>query len=170
MDPSTRRQWKALTEHVTWWLIPLIIVIIAASAFPYLARQRAEARQQSCLSNLKSIALWTRMYAEDNDHRLPPGQDWVGQLGEHVKNRSVLECPSDPVRHRVSYGFNRDLFGADVEPLDRPRSRVLYHDGRAGVVVERHDGGANYSFADGHAEWRAHPPESLNATVAEEGG
>jgi len=50
-----------------------IIAILAAILFPVFAQARAKARQTTCLSNLKQIALACIMYASDNDDHLPDG-------------------------------------------------------------------------------------------------
>jgi prepilin-type N-terminal cleavage/methylation domain-containing protein len=48
-----------------------IIAIVAAILFPVFARARAKARQASCQSNLKQIALGFLMYASDYDSKFP---------------------------------------------------------------------------------------------------
>ncbi len=77
-----------------------IIAILAAILFPVFARAREKARQTSCLSNLKEIALGFKMYVSDYDERTPPGGDWNGALywqlriEPYLKNTQILECPS----------------------------------------------------------------------------
>jgi len=46
-----------------------IIGILAAILFPVFARAREKARQASCLSNIKQLALGMLMYVEDYDER-----------------------------------------------------------------------------------------------------
>jgi len=46
-----------------------IIAILAAILFPVFARAREKARQASCQSNLKQIALGELMYVQDSDER-----------------------------------------------------------------------------------------------------
>src|SRR5450432_4091017 len=48
-----------------------IIAILAAILFPVFAQARAKARQASCLSNNKQIALGILMYTQDYDETLP---------------------------------------------------------------------------------------------------
>ena len=48
-----------------------IIAILAAILFPVFAKAREKARQASCQSNLKQIALAILMYADDNDGNGP---------------------------------------------------------------------------------------------------
>ena len=53
-----------------------IIAILAAILFPVFAKAREKARQTSCLSNVKQLALALIQYAQDYDERmaayLPP--------------------------------------------------------------------------------------------------
>ena len=48
-----------------------IIAILAAILFPVFAKAREKARQTSCLSNIKQIALAGLMYTQDYDERFP---------------------------------------------------------------------------------------------------
>ncbi len=92
-----------------------IIAILAAILFPVFARAREKARQASCTSNLKQIALAMMMYVQDYDETLPavctmcwgswslapsgtPSREdkisVVTRLMPYVKNGQVWECPS----------------------------------------------------------------------------
>ncbi|MFQ6098945.1 MAG: DUF1559 domain-containing protein, partial [Armatimonadota bacterium] len=46
-----------------------IIAILAAILFPVFSRAREKARQASCQSNLKQLALGFLMYAQDYDEK-----------------------------------------------------------------------------------------------------
>ncbi len=59
-----------------------IIAILAAILFPVFSQAREKARQSSCTSNIKNIALSHNMYASDYDEVLP---NWV-----------VRTCPPQP--------------------------------------------------------------------------
>ncbi len=48
-----------------------IIAILAAILFPVFARAREKARQSSCSSNMKQLALGMLMYAQDYDEKFP---------------------------------------------------------------------------------------------------
>jgi prepilin-type N-terminal cleavage/methylation domain-containing protein/prepilin-type processing-associated H-X9-DG protein len=98
-----------------------IIAILAAILFPVFAQAREKARQTSCLSNLKQIALALKMYSQDYDERLfasgnlpadgdsswdnrrPDGTNIVRMMGgglswfcqPYIKNEQIFRCPSD---------------------------------------------------------------------------
>ena len=80
-----------------------IIAILAAILFPVFARAREKARQASCQSNLKQLALGVLMYAQDYDETLPATPSWgvSGSLYHwwdkvmpYVKNVQLYRCPS----------------------------------------------------------------------------
>ena len=89
-----------------------IIAILAAILFPVFAKAREKARQASCMSNLKQIALGLLMYVQDYDERMPfvkilypghadPTEDPVDDplapmtvLNPYIKNNQIFVCPS----------------------------------------------------------------------------
>lgn len=83
-----------------------IIAILAAILFPVFARAREKARQASCSSNLKQIALAWLMYAQDYDETVVWSNMGVGSqpwgtrawtasfLNPYIKNAQVWACPS----------------------------------------------------------------------------
>jgi len=91
-----------------------IIAILASILFPVFAQAREKARQTSCLSNVKQIALAMNMYAQDSDETYPPGRyrfnnndawTWDHYIGPYAQksgavvygqgNNPYLFCPSD---------------------------------------------------------------------------
>ena len=80
-----------------------IIAILAAILFPVFAQAREKARQTSCLSNEKQIALAVIQYTQDYDETFPAGLQsgwwqagWTWQVVPYLKSTDVLRCPSDP--------------------------------------------------------------------------
>ena len=79
-----------------------IIAILAAILFPVFARAREKARQASCQSNNKQLALGVLMYAQDYDERLPirwavtpEGNRYTSEMiYPYIKNVQLFECPS----------------------------------------------------------------------------
>src|SRR6056297_3324512 len=94
-----------------------IIAILAAILFPVFARAREKARQSSCLSNVKQIALGSLMYSQDYDERMlhiiidggfvysdgsggtrsARGMGYK-RLQPYLKNEHILQCASAPTR------------------------------------------------------------------------
>jgi len=94
-----------------------IIAILAAILFPVFATAREKARQTSCLSNMKQLALAALMYCDDWDEKFPvlcgweivgdtmTWWDWNGPAGNvnqaavvkvypYIKNKQLTVCPS----------------------------------------------------------------------------
>ncbi|GAB4457916.1 MAG: hypothetical protein OHK0029_18390 [Armatimonadaceae bacterium] len=88
-----------------------IIAILAAILFPVFAQAREKARQTSCLSNTKQLALGAMMYTQDYDEAFVPtwigngpgwsGDGWPGDqrwqdvIQPYVRNNQIFLCPSD---------------------------------------------------------------------------
>lgn len=108
-----------------------IIAILAAILFPVFARAREKARQASCASNEKQLALGVLMYTQDYDGKYPALRTsypnaahqaangvcdfWSESVQPYVKNWQLFTCPShDPVAtggplgqaHAKNYSFN----------------------------------------------------------------
>jgi len=94
-----------------------IIAILAAILFPVFARAREKARQASCQSNLKQIALATLMYTQDYDEWVVPNHtgaqvagrwhEWWTNIEPYTKNWQLLRCPSNlsiNIYNGVNYG------------------------------------------------------------------
>jgi len=79
-----------------------IIAILAAILFPVFAQAREKARQASCLSNGKQMALAVSMYTQDFDETLPlagwvfptTNSRWPKILYSYTKNGQIFTCPS----------------------------------------------------------------------------
>jgi prepilin-type N-terminal cleavage/methylation domain-containing protein/prepilin-type processing-associated H-X9-DG protein len=87
-----------------------IIAILAAILFPVFAKARDKARQASCQSNLKQLALAVMMYNSDADSRYPlsvPGcvtwwpvagspqpYQWWMTIYPYTKNGQIYACPT----------------------------------------------------------------------------
>ena len=131
-----------------------IIAILAAILFPVFARAREKARQSSCLSNEKQLALGIMMYAQDYDECLPiawAGNNywnhdidtiWTISVQPYVKNTGIFDCPSSllgtwaftagrmngQISH-CSYGYNCAwMNGTPMAKIIRPASKVLIGD------------------------------------------
>jgi prepilin-type N-terminal cleavage/methylation domain-containing protein/prepilin-type processing-associated H-X9-DG protein len=99
-----------------------IIAILAAILFPVFAKAREKARQASCLSNLKQVAIACQMYREDYDGvnvriYFTATVRWHQAVAPYIKNTDLFRCPSapglvDPYSGLPqSYGMNSFNFG-----------------------------------------------------------
>jgi len=79
-----------------------IIAILAAILFPVFAKAREKARQSSCQSNVKQIALGALQYAQDYDEihiRSTTGTlAWGDSVQPYLKSEQLLNCPSSQYR------------------------------------------------------------------------
>ncbi len=128
-----------------------IIAILAAILFPVFARAREKARQSSCLSNLKQIALGTLMYVQDYDEVLPSygGSPMVTpqtRIQPYLKNLQIWVCPSSSGLFAIywdgtpawpptvfgpqgSYGWsNRSINGVKMAQLQTPAESSMWAD------------------------------------------
>ena len=111
-----------------------IIAILAAILFPVFAQAREKARQTTCLSNSKQLALGLYMYLQDYDETYPMGQyqtsppakkvqySWSDEIYPYVKNGNtntdgddfhangkdgLYRCPSFPNQTQTfNYGVH----------------------------------------------------------------
>ena len=92
-----------------------IIAILAAILFPVFAKAREKARQSSCLSNCKQLAIAEVQYAQDYDECLVPtytsgpgGQAFPTLLQPYCKSTQLFICPSDS-----TLGWTKTSFGSN---------------------------------------------------------
>lgn len=109
-----------------------IIAILAGMLLPALSKARNKAKDISCKSNLKQLALGTSLYTNDYDEWLVGAhlyyngavKNWSHFINEeYIKNWNVFLCPSDPdckvlpeaqsaSQHgAIGYGANYYTFG-----------------------------------------------------------
>jgi prepilin-type N-terminal cleavage/methylation domain-containing protein/prepilin-type processing-associated H-X9-DG protein len=118
----TRRTGFTLIELL---VVIAIIAILAAILFPVFARAREKARQASCSSNLRQIALAGLMYQSDNDDQyawnfldssgegaFTSGEmSWRMGFAPYMKNVQVLQCPSYRPPGTPFDGYDWDIGG-----------------------------------------------------------
>ncbi len=115
-----------------------IIAILAAILFPVFARAREKARQSSCSSNAKQLALSVLMYAQDYDEKMTPTSAgpyyWGTLLAPYMKNTQILVCPSRTGNHDDSasvlgayphYGLADQIDGVAMGTITMPAETVM---------------------------------------------
>lgn len=149
--PSSPRNAFTLIELL---VVIAIIAILAAILFPVFAQARDKARQTSCASNLKQLALGMIQYNQDYDEAYPIGRSdfyycagWAHPVMPYLKSTGVFRCPNDPTTYKpapgvewqaVSYIINDAMIGdgnrdssgngqpAYLAKLNAPASTVLF--------------------------------------------
>jgi len=138
-----------------------IIAILAAILFPVFAKAREKARQASCLSNAKQLALAVLQYAQDYDEKMPMGrhqsnptnawQGWDVLVMPYCKNVQIFKCPSDPrsataPAYVCSYGVTCDAAvsamggintGQAIGGIYRPAELLMFCAGMAASYTHR---------------------------------
>lgn len=148
---------KAAFTLIELLVVIAIISILAAILFPVFAQAREKARQTSCVSNDKQLALGVLMYAQDYDETLPPtavpNEDdsilWPDELNPYVKNNQIRFCPSDGEEKLNSYGLNElnfsDLTDDDALP---PKNLAAFQSSADTVMLAELGVGAEGDLAD----------------------
>jgi prepilin-type processing-associated H-X9-DG protein len=117
-------------------------------------RAREGARRDSCLNNLKQIAIAMAQYQHDYDNKFPPAfvggpglvagaaspYGWADNLYPYMKALGCNNCPtetSDSSLRELSpgyidYWFNKNLSGRDAGKIKNTNSLLLLGDGGGG--------------------------------------
>ena len=77
-----------------------IIGILTSMLMPALSKAKGSAHKISCMNNQRQLGLAVKMYADDNQSRLPPRLRtnlWASQTLPYYRDVKLLKCPSDPL-------------------------------------------------------------------------
>ncbi len=158
-----------------------IIAILAAILFPVFARAREKARQNTCMNNLRQVAIAIQMYVNDNSSTYfpDPGQkSWATYLVNY-NGPTIYDCPTltgTGNNNTPEYGFNKNLYAplTSGEVL-APSSAVLCADLKKSAFTgayaitttndleARHNNSFNFVAADGHCDIVAIKAPQTNA-------
>lgn len=140
-------------------LLALIVLLCGTTAFvlgAILRGARDEARQTTCLSTVKMVALALQQYAADWDERLPPTGDLTGVQRRHVGRGSgtIERCPDDHTGQDCSYAMPAVWCGWGLGEVLQRSNSILVYEADHGVPTYRHREGMNIGYADEGARWR----------------
>ena len=104
-----------------------IIAILAAMLLPALSNAKQTGKRANCISNLHQMAIALLMYGDDNDGKIPRGNNpiWWQVLSPNLGARStndfrkvrVYACPSYPdKRQLICYVANSWQFSSPADP------------------------------------------------------
>jgi prepilin-type N-terminal cleavage/methylation domain-containing protein/prepilin-type processing-associated H-X9-DG protein len=148
-----------------------IIAILAAILFPVFAKARDKARQSSCLSNLKQIALASLGYAQDYDEAFAAhlgfgGKAWPTLLVPYVKSTQIFQCPSrqsdaantDQSSYSQNEALDNSLVGYTLSEVPDPAGTMMQIDACLGgappATYNYAWSGINVTYTDSSGDYR----------------
>lgn len=172
--PSTIQSSILPTFHASpfrgFTLIELLVVIaiisiLAAITFLVFSKAREKARQATCISNQRQIAIELAVNKSADLSEVMPSAETVWQNLDSSM-RHILVCPSMREDDRIGYLYNNALSNLPLGKIKFPAQTLLTIDGRhrattspvtydnvlytADDIERRHNGHAICSFVDGH--------------------
>lgn len=95
------------------------------------------------------------MYAQENDQRLPPAEDWQARpVDRYADSEKILVCVDREAEPEPYFALRPYVTWRRLDEIEAPETVVMVHEvDAAGEPVFPHDGGANYRFVDGRSKW-----------------
>lgn len=142
-------------------------VLLPFGSYPIEATDSAQVEEaishglrSQCLSNLRQLHTALLTYAEDFGGYLPSAAvDWREVTEPYIRSLEVFECLADD--ELPSYFLNPAIAGMHVDKVAAPWDTILVYESDDGEhTAYRHQDGACFAFADGHAKWFARAPKT----------
>ncbi len=125
-----------------------IIAILAAILFPVFARAREKARQTTCMSNQRQIAVSAQMYAQDHQEILPSSATFWTSISV---DDGIKICPSAGKSVLPGFIYNAvKCSNIAIGTIADTSDTWLTMDGKDKDLDARHSGKVIKSFVDGH--------------------
>jgi prepilin-type N-terminal cleavage/methylation domain-containing protein/prepilin-type processing-associated H-X9-DG protein len=144
-------------------VVMAIVSILAGLSLPSLSRAKGKAYNTVCINQLRHLGATARLYAEENDNRLPKAEllptlpvdpkaplprisDVLGPLlgkSSATNSAGIFKCPTDNlamfVRQGSSYEWNTELNGRRIDETRSSNVRIVTVAVVNGEVVENKD-------------------------------
>ena len=165
---NSRSSYKGFTL-IELLVVIAIIAILAAILFPVFARAREKARQTTCASNQRQMALGIQMFAQDHGNLLPASATVWTQLN---LDSGILVCPTKGKASPNGYGYNASLSNQPMGSYNDPTLTPLTADSDTSnnllcAVADysvRHTNECIIAYLDGHVAPTTAPPTILTMT------
>lgn len=170
-NSSSRPTAKRGFTLIEMLVVIAIISVLTALLIPALTKAKRNARNVACLSNLRQLGVATRMYADENEQRMPSAELLPSQpvepgspkprissvlaplLGRTIGNTNsvgVFKCPADSsTRFQTegsSYEWNVELNARRIDETRSAALRIVRVEVINGEEVVKEDGEKTLQF------------------------
>jgi len=155
--PNASRRSSGFTL-IELLVVIAIIAILAAILFPVFAKAREKARETTCTSNQRQLAMALIMSAQEHDEKLPALTEWVQRASEGGAAGKLWDCPVSTLKGTAGtpdYTLNKSVAGLALAEVRDPCTTVLTADSANNTYDYRHRQLAIGSYVDGHVDFFA---------------
>lgn len=155
VKPDYHSDGRSAFSLIELIVVIAIIAILTGLLLPAASQSRMKARNATCLNNLRQLGIATRLYADDNQERLPIAEilptlpidpqsplpricdvlaTYLGKTVSTVTNSgTVFQCPADKngrfASQGSSYEWNAELNGRRIDETRTDSAFLLLEQG-----------------------------------------
>jgi prepilin-type processing-associated H-X9-DG protein len=124
---------------ITTLAVLAIMAILGAMLLPALGKAKSKAQRISSVNNLKQIGLAARIFAADNDNRLPVSFEEM--MAELNTDKITYDVETGQRYTYLGAGYRDDEITPDsviaYSPMSQGRCNVLFADGSVQIINQR---------------------------------